>query len=169
MPLVYIGVGSNMGEPEKNLTGALSELQKQLKSFRVSSFYKTEPRDYFDQEVFLNAVVSGISNLSPQELLEFTQSIEKKGGRLRNKAIPKGPRTIDLDILLYGREIINTDSLITPHPSIGDRNFVLIPLLELDNSMSDPQTGEYYYRELIKNGRQGVYCSSLNNYNEFFV
>lgn len=84
-------------------------------------------------------------------------------------AIPKGPRTIDLDILLYGDRIINTENLKIPHPAMKLRRFVLIPLLELSPMLKDPITGEYYYRYLEKIEEQGVYCYSLNHYNNSFV
>jgi 2-amino-4-hydroxy-6-hydroxymethyldihydropteridine diphosphokinase len=166
---VYIGIGGNIGDRETYINTAIDLLSIHLFEVSCSRFYRTAPRDYLDQDYFLNVVVSARTEMSCPELLELTQSIEKGGGRKRDKKIPKGPRTIDLDILLYGDEIVSTDSLTVPHPAITERLFVLIPLLELNPDLKDPLSQKYYSEFLDKVEKQGVYCSSLNDYNNLFL
>lgn len=131
--VVYISLGTNMGDRENYLNEAIEELKHhpsiQLQS--VSSIYETDPVGYIDQPNFLNLVVKIFTNLSPQELLEVTQSIENQLGRKRE--VRWGPRTIDLDILLYNQENIETDQLRIPHPRMFERSFVLIPLKEINS------------------------------------
>jgi 2-amino-4-hydroxy-6-hydroxymethyldihydropteridine diphosphokinase len=131
--IVYISLGTNMGDRENFLREAIEELGQhpsiQLQS--VSSIYETDPVGFVDQPNFLNLVVKIFTNLSPQELLEVTQSIENQLGRKRE--VRWGPRTIDLDILLYNQENIETDQLRIPHPRIFERSFVLIPLKEINS------------------------------------
>jgi 2-amino-4-hydroxy-6-hydroxymethyldihydropteridine diphosphokinase len=131
--IVYISLGTNMGDRENFLREAIEELGQhpsiQLQS--VSSIYETDPVGFVDQPNFLNLVVKIFTNLSPQELLEVTQSIENQLGRKRE--VRWGPRTIDLDILLYNQENIETDQLRIPHPRMFERSFVLIPLKEINS------------------------------------
>lgn len=169
MTEVYIGIGGNLGERRSNILEALNSLSDFLTNMKCSEFYRTNPMDYLDQDYFLNMVVRGNTELSPLKLLEKTQMIESNGGRSRTKKIPKGPRTIDLDILLYGREILKTETLIVPHPSMNLRRFVLIPLLEIDGALKDPNTGFPLHNHLEKIEMQGVYCYSLNSYNNLFL
>lgn len=166
---VFIGIGGNIGDRESYISNAVSSLSNILIDLFCSGMYKTEPRDYYDQEFFVNVVVKGKTDLSPFDLLKYTQQIELGGGRNREKKIPKGPRTIDLDILLYGKKIIDSDLLKIPHPSMKERRFVLIPLLELDADLRDPITDVSYYSYLDKIEKQGVYCHSLNSYNNLFL
>ena len=127
----YIGVGSNMGDREENLHRAIEALDANggIKVTRVSSIYETEPVGYLDQPDFLNAVVEIDTTLAPGELLALTKSIEKELHRRRE--IHWGPRTIDLDILLYGRLELAQPDLKLPHPEVKNRAFVLVPLAEL--------------------------------------
>jgi 2-amino-4-hydroxy-6-hydroxymethyldihydropteridine diphosphokinase len=136
---VYLSIGSNLGDRERNLRQALSLLaEPRLRILRVSSFYETEPRDEPDQPWFLNAVVEVETDFFPKQLLARLQKIERELGRKRIK--PKGPRTIDIDILLYGESIIATDDLTVPHPRMAERRFVLEPLAELAPSLRHPVT-----------------------------
>lgn len=131
MVTAYIGIGSNLGQPLENLRRAMALLGERegVKIKRVSSVYLTEPVGYEDQDWFHNAAGEIETSLSPQELLELLQEIEKELGRVR--VIRWGPRTVDLDILCYGHEQISTDSLQTPHPRMLERAFVLAPLSEI--------------------------------------
>ncbi len=169
MTEVYIGIGGNLGERRENIKNAILSLSDFIVDLQCSDFYRTDPMDYLEQDYFLNVVVKGKTSLSPLELLGKTQVIERNGGRDRKSKIPKGPRTIDLDILLYGNEIYNTEDLILPHPSMNMRKFVLIPLLELDSTVKDPNSGLPLYIHLEKIEMQGVYCCSLNSYNNLFL
>jgi len=130
MPNVYLSFGSNVGDREANLRAAIDALP--LVSVRVkqlSSIYETEPVDYLDQPWFLNCVVEAETELAPHALLEALRSIESQLGS--QKQFAKGPRKIDLDILLYGSETIDTPDLQIPHPRMHLRRFVLTPLAEI--------------------------------------
>ncbi|MBD0409074.1 2-amino-4-hydroxy-6-hydroxymethyldihydropteridine diphosphokinase [Bacillus sp. 1021] len=127
----YIGLGSNMGDRERYLRRAVAMLSRHdgVTVSKVSSIYETDPVGYEDQDQFLNMAVEVKTSLTPFELLDVTQSIEAELGRTRE--IRWGPRTADLDILLYNRENIETERLVVPHPRMYERLFVLVPLKEI--------------------------------------
>jgi len=129
---VFIGIGSNLGDREKNIKKALEYFKKNphIKIKKISSIIETEPWGYTSQPKYLNGVIKIKTELSPLDLLKFLQEVEKKLGRERK--IKYGPRTIDLDILLYGDKIINLPQLKIPHPRMWEREFVLKPLLEIE-------------------------------------
>ena len=133
---VYIGLGSNVGDKEENIRKAVDLIKERCKALKVSSLYETEPVGYEDQDWFLNCVLKGETDLDPQELLGFLQSIEKKLGRVRT--IKDGPRSIDLDILFYGDRVVKKENLTIPHPRLHERGFVLIPLLEIEPNLTHP-------------------------------
>jgi 2-amino-4-hydroxy-6-hydroxymethyldihydropteridine diphosphokinase len=138
MITVYIALGTNVGEREANLHQALRLLPESgVHVRRVSSIYETEPVDYLDQEWFLNAVLEGQTELDALDLLNALRVIESRMGS--KKAFAKGPRKIDLDILLYGNESIDTPELEVPHPRMLERKFVLIPLAEIAPSLRHPR------------------------------
>lgn len=126
---IYLGLGSNLGNREENLEKAISEISKFAKVVLKSSVYESEPVGYANQEDFLNMVIEIESELAPRELLSKLLQAESNLGRVRT--IKNGPRTIDIDILLYGNLALNEDNLIIPHPRMNERNFVLIPLGEI--------------------------------------
>ena len=137
MITVYIALGTNVGEREANLLQALRLLPESgVHIRRVSSIYETEPVDYLDQEWFLNAVLEGQTELDALDLLTALRVIEARMGS--KKAFAKGPRKIDLDILLYGNETIDTPELQVPHPRMLERKFVLIPLAEIAPGLRHP-------------------------------
>ena len=147
---VYLSIGSNLGDREKNLIFAYNNLKHILKNIKSSSLFKTEPMYNTEQPEFLNAVFSGECNIHPYDLLDYIHTLEDKAGRDRAKAGWKGPRPLDIDILLYGDTISDDPVLTLPHPGIKERGFVLIPLAELAPHLTDPATGtEYKY--FIKN------------------
>ena len=127
--MIFIGVGSNI-DAEKNIPKALKLLSNKCLIVKMSSLYLNEPFGYKKQDWFLNMVVSLETSLNPFELLEYLQSIEKKLERKRT--IKNGPRTIDLDILLFDDWIIQSDRLTIPHLQIYERDFVRIPLGEIN-------------------------------------
>jgi 2-amino-4-hydroxy-6-hydroxymethyldihydropteridine diphosphokinase len=134
---VYLSLGSNIGDREVNLHAAIAALPDAgVRMQRVSSIYETQPVDYVQQPWFLNCVVEGETQLKPLALLRALQQIELHLGR--KKAIPKGPRAIDLDILLYGDESIATPELQIPHPRMAERRFALAPLAELVPRLRHP-------------------------------
>jgi 2-amino-4-hydroxy-6-hydroxymethyldihydropteridine diphosphokinase len=135
--VVYLALGTNMGERENNLREAIRLLQEAgLKITKRSSVYETEPLDYVDQPWFLNAVIEAQTDLSAEKLLAALRQVESQMGS--KKAFAKGPRLMDLDILFYGDETIATPDLQVPHPRMLQRNFVLVPLAEIAPNVHHP-------------------------------
>jgi 2-amino-4-hydroxy-6-hydroxymethyldihydropteridine diphosphokinase len=140
LKLVYLGLGSNVGDSESLLQAALDGLNgPDLKLLRVSSLYETEPIGLREQRWFLNLAAEFGTELFPKQLLHRIQKIEKDLGR-RRTGVRNGPRTIDIDILLYGNFVITTDELEIPHPRYRERRFTLAPLAELNPELRDPVT-----------------------------
>ena len=136
MVIAYIGLGSNMGDKTANCQTALECLTEAGRIISVSSFYYTEPEGYREQEDFINAVATLETNCSPAELLSICRVIEDRLGRRRT--VRWGPRTVDLDILLYGDLIVNRPDLIIPHPLMAVRRFVLAPLVKIAPAVMHP-------------------------------
>jgi 2-amino-4-hydroxy-6-hydroxymethyldihydropteridine diphosphokinase len=136
---VYLSLGSNLGDREHMLCSALEALGVAgVEVARTSSLYETEPLEMRDQHWFLNMIAECRTELFPVQLLKRLLKIELQLGRKRT--VPKGPRTIDIDIILYERAIVRTTSLEIPHPRFRDRRFVLAPLNELAPDLRDPVT-----------------------------
>lgn len=141
MPTIFLSLGSNIGDREKNLHTAIMALaEANVRVTRVSSFYETEPVDLREQPWFLNCAAQAETELPPLELLGALREIESHMGS--RKLVPKGPRLIDLDILLYGEETIDTPELQVPHPRMLLRKFVLMPLAEIAPNLRHPLWGE---------------------------
>ncbi len=137
---MYLSLGSNVGDRAKNLQNAIAALADAgVEVVRVSSIYETEPVDLREQPWFLNCVVEAQTNLPPLGLLEALRAIEARLGS--KKLVPKGPRVIDVDILLYGAETIDTPELQVPHPRMHLRRFVLTPLAEIAPQSRHPVSG----------------------------
>jgi len=137
MEPVYLALGTNVGNREENLREAVRLLrQAGIVIKRVSSIYETEPVDYHDQDWFLNSALEAATGLPPQELLARMREIEVAMGS--KKPFAKGPRLIDLDILLYGDRTIETPDLEVPHPRMLERRFVLVPLAEIAPTYRHP-------------------------------
>jgi 2-amino-4-hydroxy-6-hydroxymethyldihydropteridine diphosphokinase len=147
MAIAYIGLGSNLGDRKKQLTNAIQHIASHcpVTILNKSSIIETDPVDYLDQPRFLNQVIVVETSLAPHDLLLALKQTEANLGRI--KSFPKGPRTIDLDILLYDDIMLQTDDLTIPHPEIKNRKFILQNLIELDPDLKDPATGKKY-REL---------------------
>lgn len=128
----YLSLGSNMGDRLKMLKQAVRLLMEhpRVDVRKISSLYETDPIGFIEQSAFLNMVVYLQTDLSALELLDLCQEIERELNRKRE--IRWGPRTIDLDILLYNHDALNTERLTIPHPRMHERAFVLVPLLEID-------------------------------------
>lgn len=146
---VYVGAGSNIGDREGWLDMARETIlqERQIRRFREACIRETEPYGYENQGRFLNTVYEFETLLSPEELLAFLQGIEKKAGRTRT--IHWGPRTLDLDILLYDRQITQEADLVIPHPEMTKRLFVMEPLCDLIPFGLHPMTGERFV-DIIK-------------------
>ena len=139
---VYLGLGSNMGDRQRNLDRALDLLSQRLRVTRVSSAYDTEPVGNVNQPRFLNLVCQVYTRLAPQALLALAKGIECKLGRTSGT---QQPRPIDIDILFYGDLVLDTPELVIPHPRLANRAFVLVPLAEIAPDLIHP-----VYRKTIK-------------------
>lgn len=127
---MFLSLGSNLGHREANLLAALRRLDELgVHTVRRSSWYETEPVGYTDQPWFVNLVVEVRTRLDPHEVLQAAQRVEAELGRVRR--IRWGPRTVDVDVLLYGRRVVSTPDLVLPHPRMRERAFVLVPLVEV--------------------------------------
>ncbi|GGK01252.1 2-amino-4-hydroxy-6-hydroxymethyldihydropteridine pyrophosphokinase [Lentibacillus kapialis] len=150
MKNIYLALGSNIEPRNKYLAKALEALEshRQITIIKKSSVYKTAPVGYIEQADFLNMVIELETSLLPLELLDVCQDIEKQLNRRRK--IRFGPRTIDLDILIYNQENRETERLILPHPRMHERAFVLIPLDEIAPNLAIPAADHKYAADYIK-------------------
>ena len=144
MRQVYLSLGSNVGEREQNMERALGSLeQARARVVARSPLYETAPQDVLDQPWFLNMAVLCETSMFPLQLLSALQKTERELGRIRGRdALRGGPRTIDMDILLYGNVCLETPQLVIPHPRMLQRRFVLEPLLEIAPHLRHPLTKE---------------------------
>jgi 2-amino-4-hydroxy-6-hydroxymethyldihydropteridine diphosphokinase len=134
---VYLGLGSNLGDRAAHLEQALVILPAAgVEIVRRSSFYATEPVGFAPQQWFLNCVAEATTELMPRQLLRATQQVESELGRRR--MVRDGPRTVDIDILLYGANVVSMPDLEIPHPRLGERRFVLVPLREIAPGLRHP-------------------------------
>ena len=133
---VYLALGSNLGERLTNLKQAISSLTPQLEVKAKSQVYETPPWGYKDQPKFLNQVIKAQTYLDPEPLLKHLKRLEVALGR--KESFPNGPRLIDLDILFYDDQVLNTPSLVIPHPRLQERGFVLLPLMDIDPDLVHP-------------------------------
>ncbi|MCY4619043.1 MAG: 2-amino-4-hydroxy-6-hydroxymethyldihydropteridine diphosphokinase [Chloroflexi bacterium] len=136
MTNVFLGIGGNLGDRRATMRRAVAEIRAVVEDVRVSSLYETAAWGVTDQPSFLNAVVRGRTELKALELLEAMQAIENQLGRVRTQHW--GPRAIDIDILLYGSDVIDVPRLKVPHPYMAQRGFVLRPLADLAAGLTLP-------------------------------
>jgi 2-amino-4-hydroxy-6-hydroxymethyldihydropteridine diphosphokinase len=130
MKTIYLSLGSNIGDRAENIARAVAALAKHgVRVTRQSSLYETEPVELREQEWFLNGVVSAQTDLAPRDLMAALLAIERSLGRERT--VPKGPRIIDIDILLFGDAVVKEPQLEIPHPRMAARRFVLVPFAEI--------------------------------------
>jgi len=160
--IAYIGIGSNVGEPQVQVGRALRELEglPDTRLIRYSSLYETEPVGLRDQPGFINAVAIVDTALSPRALLDGLLDIEQRHGRVRT--VKNGPRTLDLDILLYGNVRVHEDGLTIPHPRMHERGFVLEPLLEVDADCEIPGLGgaAQFRKQTLDQGVNKIGCAT---------
>ena len=140
MTRVAIALGSNLGDREARLDFAVARLLSFITSLKRSRWHETVPVGVGEQPMFLNGAIVGDTNLSARELLDALLAIERDAGRER--PYPGAPRTLDLDLILFGNLIVDEPGLIVPHPRFRERRFVLEPLAEIAPEMVDPATGK---------------------------
>jgi 2-amino-4-hydroxy-6-hydroxymethyldihydropteridine diphosphokinase len=136
----YLSIGSNLGDRAANLREAVAQLGFAGRVRAISGFYETQPVDVPDQPWFLNCVMAIATERTPQEMLQFALQVEQAMGRLRMKR--KGPRNIDIDVLLMGDQVIDEPGLQVPHPAMHERRFVLEPLVEIAPEVRHPRRGK---------------------------
>jgi 2-amino-4-hydroxy-6-hydroxymethyldihydropteridine diphosphokinase len=141
-PLAYIALGANLpsaiGDPAATIRAALAALRRCGTVVAISSLYQTAPVGYRDQPNFVNAAAALQTGLTPEQLLDHLLAIELRFGRDRLAAPRNGPRTLDLDLLLFGDTVLHTPRLTLPHPALAERRFVLAPLAEIAPSLDHP-------------------------------
>lgn len=138
MTEVYLALGANVGDRQANIEQAVELLGEKIQHIKVASLMETKAVGYTDQPDFLNTVVSGETDLNPEELLKYIKNIEQQVGRV--KTFRWGPREIDIDIIFYGDQTYKSEHLTIPHPEYQNRDFVLKPLVELNSDLKDPST-----------------------------
>ncbi|DAC73325.1 MAG TPA: 2-amino-4-hydroxy-6-hydroxymethyldihydropteridine diphosphokinase [Thermoplasmata archaeon] len=148
MTIVYAGLGSNIGDKEKNINNALAFISELYEIKKISHLYLTEPVGNIKQDWFLNCVIEIETGVDPKKLLSSFKDIEQKLGR--KKTLKNGPRIIDIDILFYGDLVVKTKNLVIPHPFIQERLFVLQPMMDLNPDFIHP---------VLKNSIWGLYES----------
>ena len=150
MTTAYIGLGSNMGNSKKTLKGVVKLLANSEHFCMpiMSSFYQSSPVGYEEQDDFINAVIKVDTSLDSEALLRFLLAVEKAVGRKRDEKLKDGPRLVDCDLLLYGRDEVDADNLVIPHPRMTQRLFVLEPLIEVGPKAFIPGFG--YIKEVFE-------------------
>ena len=154
MQKIYLALGSNIGDPAANLLAAIEAIKPEVITTKCSSIYETPPWGFHDQPQFLNQVVEAETALPPAELLDHLKRTEKLLGR--EKTFKNGPRIIDLDIIFYNEEVINTPPLVIPHPHMAERAFVLLPLADIAPHFQHPILKESVSELLSKVDQSGI-------------
>ncbi len=170
MNTAYISLGSNTGNSLDILLSAMRDINARCRITGISRLYRTTPQIVRRQPNFYNAAISIDSTpfSRPEQLLDLLHKIEADHGRRRLHESPKGPRSLDLDIIFYGSTIFQTPKLTLPHPEFQKRRFVLVPLLDIDPELRNPvdQTPLIEYEKLLKDdSTQGIYLYESDNYN----
>ena len=164
MHTVYLALGSNLGDRAANLQSAIEAFEPEIQISRCSPVYETPPWGYLDQSKFLNQVVEAETDLPPVELLDHIKKLEQQLGR--REIFQYGPRVIDLDIIFYDKEIIESPPLIIPHPRMEERGFVLLPLADIVPHFEHPILGESVSDLLSKIDQEGIVLYSPAGCNE---
>jgi len=166
MAYVWFSLGSNAGDSWSILATAVNALTNIGELTCVSSLYITKAVEDENQDNFHNIVLRMQTNLNPFSVFNKVVDIERSIGRIRDPARPKGPRNIDIDILLYDKILLDSDKLMIPHPRMHLRNFVLSPLLEIDPDIVDPRNGKPFTQYYTSVKQQGIYAVYPATYND---
>lgn len=169
MERVFLGLGGNKGDSAAIIRDAFADLRRILSGARLSSLYRSTARYYEDQPDFVNAAVEGLTDLDPEALLASVNAVEARYGRDRSREILKGPRSLDIDILLFGERLIVEPNLVIPHAGLRERKFALLPLLELDGSLLDPASGRPFASILASLPPQGIYLLETADYDRLYI
>jgi len=164
MQIIYLAIGSNIGDRTANLRGAIDAIKPEVIATKCSPVYETPPCGFHDQPQFLNQVIEAETDLSPAELLDHLKRTEKSLGR--EKTFKNGPRIIDLDIIFYDDEVVDSPPLIIPHPHMAERAFVLIPLADIAPQFQHPILKESVSELLSKIDQTGISEYSSEGCNE---
>jgi 2-amino-4-hydroxy-6-hydroxymethyldihydropteridine diphosphokinase len=157
MARVYLGLGSNVGDGVWTIRAAFVEFSSFLSDARLSRFWRSKAMYIEEQPDFVNAAAMGETELRPRDLLSAVNAIEASFGRDRSREVNKGPRPLDIDILLYGDEVLREPDLVIPHAALHERRFALQPLLDLEPTLRDPVSGARYSDILEALPPQGIY------------
>ena len=152
--IVFIALGSNLGDRLNNLEAAIAALRPTVQPVTCSSVYETPPWGYLDQPKFLNQVVQAETDLSPEDLLDHLKGIEKQLGRV--ETFRNGPRKVDLDIIFYDDLVFDSSRLKIPHPRLSGRAFVLLPLAQLAPDLRHPVEGRTIQEMLARETTDGI-------------
>lgn len=136
MHRIFLALGSNIEDRKQHIETAIVLLREKVHDITVAPLYETTPRYFEDQQNFLNTVLSGVTDLEPRELLQFTQAVQQEVGRVER--FRNGPREIDIDILFYDNLVYKDEELEIPHPRLQERDFVLQPFSDIDPDFSHP-------------------------------
>ena len=164
MHIIFLALGSNIGDRQANLSAAIDALEPEVQPIACSPVYETPPWGYLDQPQFLNQVVKAETHLMPTDLLEYIKEIEGQQGR--QESFRNGPRSIDLDIIFYDQEVIDSPPLTIPHPRLENRAFVLVPLADLAPHYQHPILGVSVIDLLSTVDRTGIIRSSQGDCHE---
>ncbi len=160
----YIALGTNVGNYKNNFSAAINELDKIGKISKIANIYKSKPYGYLNQNYFYNSVLELKSKMMPIQLMKSIHLIEKK--LKKNKRIVNGPRKIDLDIIFWGKKKFRNQNLYIPHPRAKERDFVLLPLIDLNPFFRDPET-KLSIKDLLSSLKDHYVIKKLS-YSNFF-
>ncbi len=169
MVTVFLGLGSNLGESGDLIRSAFTELSRFFLNPRLSRFWRSRARYVENQPDFTNAAFMGETDLDPRSLLKAVNTIETAHGRNRQVELEKGPRSLDIDILLYGDRLIDESDLIIPHPGLWERKFALLPLLDLSPGLGDPVSGRPFSSIAAGLPAQGIYLMGAEGYDRIYT